>query len=268
MFGLTPGSMTDTINVRAEFACRVPDGLSFAQAAGVPLPFLTAWYALVELAALRPGTRVLVHAAAGGVGQAAVAIARSCGAEIFATASEPKQRVLREQGLQAIFDSRSTEFRAGVLAATGGAGVDVVLNCLSGDLIAAGLDCLRPRGRFIEIGKTGIWEAARVTAYRPDVCYSVFDLADVGRDEPVRIGRMLTSIADAPRRPGLQPIPTAPSGEGRHGRVSARFARPSHRPKSSCSRRSPCRRSAACMSSPERSGRSGARCASICSRVA
>ena len=208
MLSLTPGSIADRVNARADFTCRMPASLTFAEAAGTPLAFLTAWHALVNVARVQRGDRVLIHAAAGGVGQAAIQIARSLGAEILATASLPKQRLLREQGVGHVCDSRSIDFRDRVLEATGGRGVDVVLNCLSGDLIQAGLDCLRQGGCFIEIGKAGILPDARVAAYRSDVRYSAFDLADVAREAPEVIGAMMTEISDALTSGTLLPIRT------------------------------------------------------------
>ncbi len=208
LWSLTPGSLGDRVTARAAFVHRIPAGLTFAEAAGVGLPFLTAWHALVEVARIRAGDRVLVHSAAGGVGQAAVQIARLFGADVLATASAPKQRLLREQGVAAIFDSRSTAFREGVLEATGGRGVDVVLNSLNGAFIPASLDCLAPAGRFVEIGKTGIWSAEEVAAYRAGIAYSAFDLADVARAEPARITALLAEIAQRLATGALQPLPT------------------------------------------------------------
>lgn len=135
----------------------VPDHMDFAQAATLPVTFLTAWYGLVRLADIRPGERLLIHPAAGGVGSAALAIARLRGAEVLATAgTDEKRKHLRELGVLHVMDSRSTAFGDETLAATGGEGVDVVLNSLTGDLLRRGLELLRVRGRFIEIGKRDI----------------------------------------------------------------------------------------------------------------
>lgn len=208
MLTLTPGSMAHSVVSRAEFVTRLPASVTFAEGAGVPLAFLTAWHALVTVAQVKAGERVLIHAAAGGVGQAAIQVARSRGAEVFATASAPKQRVLREQGIQWIYGSRTPEFSAAIMTVTGGRGVDVVLNSLTGELIRAGLDCTAPGGRFVEIGKAGIWPAAQVAAIRPDIQYVPFDLADVARAEPGRIRGMLDTIASGLESGALQPIRT------------------------------------------------------------
>jgi len=142
----------------ASLAVPKPPGLSFAAAATVPLAFTTAYLSLVKLAHLRAGEHVLIHAAAGGVGMAAVQVARRVGAEIFATAgSEEKRSLLRAQGIEHVMDSRSLRFADEVMRATAGRGVEVVLNSLAGDFIAASLSVLAPHGRFLEIGKRDIY---------------------------------------------------------------------------------------------------------------
>jgi acyl transferase domain-containing protein/acyl carrier protein len=208
MLTLTPGSIAHQVVAREDFVSRLPANVTFAEGAGVPLVFLTAWHALVTLAQLKAGERVLIHAATGGVGQAAIQVARARGAIVLATASGPKQRVLREQGVEWIFGSRTPEFSAAVLAATGGRGVDVVLNCLTGDLIRAGLDCTARGGRFVEIGKAGVWPPDQVAAHRPDVQYFPFDLADVARVEPGYIKQQLDRVAGELAAGTLQPIRT------------------------------------------------------------
>src|SRR5262249_36918110 len=125
-FGLAPagGGMATRCLAPAALLRRLPAGLDFAAAATVPVAFCTA-QAAFELAGLRGGEKVLVHAAAGGVGLAAVQLAQALGAEVYATASRPKQDHLRSLGVRRVYDSRSTEFAGRVLADTGGAGVDV-----------------------------------------------------------------------------------------------------------------------------------------------
>lgn len=204
MLTLTPGTLGDLVNARADFLCRIPAALDFPAAAGIPLAYLTAWHALVNVAKLQAGEAVLIHAGAGGVGQAAIHIARRLGAHVHTTASAPKQRHLRALGLAGIHPSRSTAFREAVLAA---GGVDVVLNSLSGELIGAGFDCLKPHGRFVEIGKAGIWSDAAAAAYRSDVSYTVFDLADVARADPALIGTMFAEIAKGLADASLPPLP-------------------------------------------------------------
>lgn len=178
-----------------------PANLSPEDAAGVPLVFLTAWYALHDLAAVREGERVLVHAAAGGVGMAAVQIARILGAEILATASPPKWDALRAMGITEIGSSRDATF-----ATTFGRTVDVVLDALAGDLVDAGLGVLRAGGRFLEMGKTDIRDPRAVAASYPDVHYRAFDLSEAGLD---RIASMLDAIGAAFSDGTLRPLPRA-----------------------------------------------------------
>jgi len=159
-FGLALGAIASTVSTSASMLAAKPAGLTFSQAAAAPVAFITAALAW-ERARLRPGDRVLIHAAAGGVGLAAVQLARQKGAEVFATASVGKHDYLRTLGVRHVFDSRSLDFAAGILAATGGRGVDVVLNSLSGgEYIPRTLSALAVGGRFVEIGRRGIWTAA------------------------------------------------------------------------------------------------------------
>ena len=154
---VTEGAFASEVNVPVTSVMSVPDHMDFAQAATVPVAFLTAWYGLVRMAGLQPGERLLVHSAAGGVGSAALAVARVRGAEVLATAGTPGKRAyLHEQGLRHVMDSRSTSFGDETLAATDGEGVDVILNSLTGELLRRGLELLRVRGRFVEIGKRDI----------------------------------------------------------------------------------------------------------------
>ena len=167
-----------------------PRRMSFEQAACLPTVFMTAHLGLNTFGKLQHGERVLIHAAAGGVGLAAVQIARAAGAEIYATASREKWRFLRQQGITHIFDSRSPSFADDVLRATEGRGVHLVLNSLSGDFIQRGFDVLGQGGRFVELGKLGIWSRDQVRQYRSDVSYFAFELG-VG---VARAPRMLEQV--------------------------------------------------------------------------
>ena len=137
------GMFATRVRVPESLVVKKPENISFAQAAGIPCVFLTAWYALVKLARLQKGERILIHAAAGGVGLAAIQIAKWIGAEIYATVgSEEKRRHLRSLGIKHIMHSRKLDFTREVLEQTNGEGVDVVLNSLAGPAIAAGLEAL------------------------------------------------------------------------------------------------------------------------------
>lgn len=150
---LGTGCLASSVCVPAATVCRQPAMLDSAAATTLPVAFVTASYALEELARVRAGDSVLIHAATGGVGLAAVQIARRAGATIFATAgSDAKRAYLRELGIAHVLDSRTPAFAGELLRATGGRGVDVVLNSLSGELLAPSLAVLAPHGRFVELG--------------------------------------------------------------------------------------------------------------------
>ncbi|MGW1163761.1 beta-ketoacyl synthase N-terminal-like domain-containing protein, partial [Streptomyces sp. NPDC002519] len=183
VMGLLDGAFGPSTVADARLLARVPGGWTFEEAAGVPVVFLTAYYALHDLAGLRSGESVLIHSAAGGVGMAAVQLARHLGAEVFATASEPKWPVVRDLGVpeERIASSRTTEFEERFQP-----GVDVVLDSLAGEFVDASLRLVRPGGRFVEMGKTDVRDAGRVEA-EYGVSYAAFDLMDAG---PERIGEM------------------------------------------------------------------------------
>ncbi|MEW2161090.1 SDR family NAD(P)-dependent oxidoreductase, partial [Streptomyces sp. NPDC007189] len=206
VMGMFPGSFGPVAVADARTVIRIPARWSFAQAASVPIVFLTAYYALTDLAAVRPGERVLVHAAAGGVGMAATQLARHFGAEVFGTASAGKWGTLRELGLddRHIASSRDTGFEAAFLAATGGDGVDVVLDSLAGEFVDASLRLLPRGGRFLEMGKTDVRDPQAVAAEHPGVMYRAFDLWEAG---PERIGQMLADLVELFEAGALKPLP-------------------------------------------------------------
>ena len=189
----------------------VPGGWSFTQAASVPVAFLTAYIALVEIGGLSAGQRVLIHAGAGGVGQAAIQIARHLGAEVFATAHPNKQHVLTGLGVDPgrIASSRTLGFADTFGAATGGQGVDVVLNSLAGEFVDASLRLLPRGGHFIEIGKTDIRAAGDIAASHPGVAYQAYDLATVAAEPLQRAWAALTPMFAAG---ALRPLPTTSYG--------------------------------------------------------
>ncbi|MFV2098693.1 type I polyketide synthase [Micromonospora sp. LOL_014] len=201
--GVGPVSVTDH-----RLLSRIPTGWSFEQAAAVPVAYLTAYHGLVDLAGLAAGESVLVHAATGGVGMAALALARHLGAEVYATASPPKQDMLRAAGVpdDHIASSRTLDFVASFRTATGGQGVDVVLNSLAGEFVDASLGLMPRGGRFLEMGKTVRLDPAAVAAKHPGVVYRAYDVRDPGPD---RIWQTLADLLDLFERGILTPPPVA-----------------------------------------------------------
>jgi NADPH:quinone reductase-like Zn-dependent oxidoreductase/acyl carrier protein len=178
------------------------------EAASFSIPYLTAEFCLGHLARMAKGEQVLIHAAAGGVGMAAVRLAQRAGAEVFATAGSAwKRELLREMGVVHVFDSRDAAFAAEIMASTGGQGVHIVLNSLAGDLIDPSFAVLKRGGRFIEIGKRGIKDAAWVAEQQKDWRYFVVDWGDTAAREPNLIGTMYARLVDELRTGTLLPLP-------------------------------------------------------------
>ena len=186
----------------------LPEGLSSAQGASIPVVFLTAHYALNTLAKIKKGQKVLIHAASGGVGLAAIELARSKGALIYATTSTPKQSYLKERGIEYIYDSRSLEFSQNILKDTDGIGVDIVLNSLtSPGFIEASLACLKEGGVFLEIGKLNIYSQAQMDNVRPDVRYYVIEHDRRLAEEPRQIQEELQALLALFAQNKLSPLP-------------------------------------------------------------
>ncbi|MFE0422679.1 zinc-binding dehydrogenase, partial [Streptomyces sp. NPDC058953] len=159
---LAEGALAGRVVADARLVARVPSRLTAEEALTLPAAYLTAYYGLCELGRLAPGERVLIHAATGGVGLAAVQLARWRGAEIYATAGSPQKRaLLKTLGVRHVADSRSTEFVAEFRDATRGEGMDVVLNSLAGEAIPGNLSLMAPYGRYIELSKRDLM------GYRP-----------------------------------------------------------------------------------------------------
>jgi acyl transferase domain-containing protein/NADPH:quinone reductase-like Zn-dependent oxidoreductase/NAD(P)-dependent dehydrogenase (short-subunit alcohol dehydrogenase family)/acyl carrier protein len=174
-----------------------PPGLPAAEAASIPIAFLTSHYALRTLGRLARGERILIHAASGGVGLAAIQIAQAIGAEIFATAGSPEKRaLLHSLGIAHVFDSRSLDFGEQVREATAGEGVDLVLNSLAGEYLVQSLALLRPGGRFLELGKTDFLRnsALGLAALERNVSFVSIDLAELLALRPELCGAVLDEV--------------------------------------------------------------------------
>ena len=223
VMGLMEDSFGPVAVTEREWVVPVPVGWSFVQAASVPVVFLTAYYGLVDLAGVQRGESLLVHSAAGGVGMAALQVARHLGVEVFATASPAKAGVLAELGLDAehIASSRDLEFREKFLGVSGGRGVDVVLNSLTREFVDASLDLLPGGGRFLEMGKADIRDGERIAGERPGVRYHAFDAQEAG---PERIQEILREIVALFERGVLMHLPVR-AWDVRRGVEAFRFMR-------------------------------------------
>ncbi len=209
VIALGAGTFRSHLITRAELVFPKPGLLSFTEAATVPTAFLTAWYGLHYLANLQAGQRVLIHAATGGVGLAAVRLAQRAGAEIFATAgSKSKRNYLHAIGVQHVYNSREADFREDILRQTGGAGVQVVLNSLSDEFIPQSLAVLAPGGYFLEIGKRNVWPAQKVAQEFPQVHYHIYDLAVEMQEHPDLLQNALAEILHALDAGHMEVLPT------------------------------------------------------------
>ncbi|MCS6891874.1 MAG: SDR family NAD(P)-dependent oxidoreductase [Rhodovarius sp.] len=211
VFGFAPRAIAGLALTRADALTRRPEGLSPAAAATVPVAFLTAVYALEELAKLAPGEVVLIHGGAGAVGLAALQVALAAGARVIATAgSEAKRAFLREAGAELVLDSRDPGF-ADALRARGIPGVDVALNSLAGEAMERTLGLMRPFGRFIELGKRDFAENRRVPLrpLRRNVTYFAVDVDELPRARPQVAARLLAGIAERLQNGTFSPLPHA-----------------------------------------------------------
>ncbi|MBE9603269.1 SDR family NAD(P)-dependent oxidoreductase [Acetobacteraceae bacterium H6797] len=209
VFGIAPRALASHAVTPAIALQAIPEGIAPEAAATVPVAFLTAAYALEELAHLRASERVLVHGGAGGVGLAAIQIARALGAEVVATAGTPAKRAfLRQMGCALVLDSRDAGF-ADALRAAWPEGVDVVLNSLAGEAMERSLSLLRPFGRFVELGKRDYAENRRV-ALRPmrrNVTYFAVDVDELPRARPDIATRLLAGLRSRLAEGQIMPLP-------------------------------------------------------------
>ena len=197
---------------RAAYCALIPEGMSFEQAATIPTIHGTAWNALVRLAKVQKGQSILIHAAAGGVGQAAIQVAKHFEMEIYATvSSETKRKLIREEyGVldDHIFNSRDLSFVKGIKRMTNGRGVDVILNSLSGEALRQTWHCIAPFGYFVEIGLKDILDNTRLDM-RPfiqDTTFSFFNLTHIENSRPDIMGAIIEGAFDFIRRGITRPI--------------------------------------------------------------
>ena len=205
-----PGAFGSHLTTLEDLVVPIPDALPDRDAATLTGAYLTAWHSLREVGRLAPGERVLIHSATGGVGLAAISIAKMIGARIYATAgSEAKRELLSGLGLEYVGDSRSVQFADEILSATDGYGVDVVLNSLAGEAIRRGVALLAPGGRFIELGKKDVYADASLglAALAQSASFSVVDLSLNLRLQPKHYRKQLAEVLTHAAAGELQPLP-------------------------------------------------------------
>jgi acyl transferase domain-containing protein/acyl carrier protein len=207
VYGFMQGAFSSRFNVPVQLLAPVPDGVNPVAAATIPAAALTARLAF-DWAQLRPGDRVLIHAASGGVGLAAIQMAQQHDAIVFATASTYKRATLRKMGVEYVYDSRSTDFADQILADTDGAGVDVVLNSLTNEgFLEATVRATAQNGRFAEIAKRDIWTPEQMAAARPDIAYEIVALDVTTLQNPEHMKRLLTEVSDGLASGEWTPLP-------------------------------------------------------------
>ena len=211
VIAIAPGSFATHAVVSQALIARKPRNLSHEQAAATPIAFLTASHALEDCARIRAGESVLIHSASGGVGLAAMQIAKHIGATIYATAgNDEKREFVRQQGADHVMDSRSLHFADEIETLTDGAGVDAILNSLPGEAIARGLASLKVGGRFLEIGKRDIYDDGSLGMYplRNNLAFFAIDLDQLFKQQPERMGEMLAEMVEKLESGEYQPLPT------------------------------------------------------------
>jgi acyl transferase domain-containing protein/acyl carrier protein len=210
VIAFAPAGFAKRAITQATSAVRKPEAWSFEEAATVPTVFFTVYYALHHLARLQPGEKVLIHGAAGGVGIAAIQLARHLGAEVFATAgSEEKRDFARLLGADHVMNSRSLAFADEILAITGGRGIDVVLNSLAGEAINRNLRVLRPFGRFLELGKRDFYENTRIglRPFKDNITYYGIDADQLMVERPELTTRLFREVMALFEQGVLKPLP-------------------------------------------------------------
>ncbi len=208
--GFGPSSFANRVITQASAISRIPPGISFEAAATIPSTFFTVYYALHYLARLQPGEKVLIHGAAGGVGIAAIQLAKWIGAEIYVTAgSDEKRDFLRLLGVEHIFDSRSLTFADEILAHTNGKGVDVVLNSLAGEAINCNFRVLKPFGRFLELGKRDFYENTKIglRPFRNNISYFGIDADQLMQARPDLTRSLFAEVMALFTEGVLHPLP-------------------------------------------------------------
>jgi NADPH:quinone reductase-like Zn-dependent oxidoreductase len=212
VLGLMVAPFGNLVRINSTGIVAIPDSITFADAASISIVYYTAWYCLTHVARLEKGQTVLIHAASGGVGQAAIQIAKLIGAEIFATVgSVPKRKLIQDQyGIPEshVFSSHSRRFKKGIVRSTQGKGVDVVLNSLSGELLMDSWDCVAQFGTFLEIGKTDIYGRSQLNManFEKQATFAAVDTSHMYRLRPEYVTRGLKEIFAMVDKGLLKPV--------------------------------------------------------------
>jgi len=210
VIAVTPGSFSSFVTANTALVVKMPVHMRPEEATTIPIAFLTAYYALHHLARIGAGDKVLIHAAAGGVGLAALQIAQLAGAEVYATAGSTEKRAfLKAIGVKYVMDSRTLNFASEIRKMTNGRGVDIVLNSLAGEAIHKGLECLAPYGRFLEIGKRDIYQNNRLAmrVLKDNISFFAIDLGKVMTEKPVLVRALLDELMQLFDTKKLHPLP-------------------------------------------------------------
>jgi polyketide synthase 12/myxalamid-type polyketide synthase MxaB len=195
VLAIASNSFRSEVTANSRLVWHLPEGMSAECGASLSIAYVTAAYALKTLADLKAGQSILIHAAAGGVGLAAVHLAKSTGAEIFATAgSSRKRNFLRQLGLKHVMNSRNLDFADYIASKTKGKGVSVVLNSLTGDFVEYSIKALSQKGVFLELGRSDIWTSDDIAHCRPDVTYHSIFLTEEMTRQPERIRPIMSDI--------------------------------------------------------------------------
>lgn len=213
VFGFLRGPFASRARIGWHAMAHIPEGMSFEEAASLPMVFGTAYECLVNVARVQPGQSVLIHAAAGGVGQAAIVLAKDyLGAEVYVTcgSQEKRELLMREYNLptERIFNSRNASFAPGILAATGGRGVDVVLNSLAGPLLQASFDVLAPFGHMVEIGKRDLESNSLLdmATFSRVASYTSVDMIRIFENRRIECHRLINEVARLAGQGILRPV--------------------------------------------------------------
>ncbi|MBB5572162.1 MULTISPECIES: type I polyketide synthase [Rhizobium] len=210
VMGIGPAAFSTHVRVRRDGVTKLPETMDTLAAATVPVAFLTAYYAMVELGRIQPGETILIHGAAGGVGLAALQIAKFKGAKVIATAGTiEKRRFLQMLGADHVLDSRSLDFVAGVRHVTGGEGVDLVLNSLFSEAMERSIELVKPFGRFLELGKRDYYSDRKIglRPFRRNISYFGIDADQLLVNAPALTKRIFAEIGQLFADHKLTPLP-------------------------------------------------------------